>query len=417
MHQENIEISSSDRAKLNVFLISDYLDRHFSWSKGTPLYSLLRQSDFEDETDKIIAEANRKAKDSIKQSDSFNSFDSIIANIKKSASSLGLSLVELGALIDFKNAFVNEGNIALHSDGIPYRMNGKGTRRLLSIAIQLELAKQGGIILIDELEQGLEPDRAKFLAKQLKDNSQGQVFITTHSSNVLVELDAENIYLKNVGSEQLFSFNENFQGCIRNNPDVFFAKKIIVCEGATEIGICRALNTYRIENDNENLAVLGIALADGKGSNFVEYCEYFRKSGFEVCAFCDSDDKAINKKKQNLQNMGVTIVDCDSDKSIEQQLFDDLPWKRVIRLVNYAVEEKSEQSILEATAKSTIDELLDHDSAKIRTLLGVKAKENSWYKRIDHGEKIGRIWFNSISIMEEKTLKIQYDKLTSWINR
>jgi len=417
VHQDNIEISSSDRAKLNVFLISDYFDRHFSWSKGTPLYSLLRQRDFEDETDKIIAEANRKAKETIKQSDSFNSFDSIIANIKKAASSLGLSIDELGALIDFKNTFVNEGNIALHSNGIPYRLNGKGTRRLLSIAIQLELAKQGGIILIDELEQGLEPDRAKFLAKQLKDNNKGQVFMTTHSSNVLVELDAENIYLKNVGSEQLFSFNENFQGCIRNNPDVFFAKKIIVCEGATEIGICRALNDFRIINNDENLAVLGIALADGKGSNFVEYCEYFRKSGFDVCAFCDSDDKAINKKKQNLQNMGVTIVDCDDDKSIEQQLFDDLPWKNVMRLVNYAVEEKSEQSILETTAKSTIKELLDHDSAKTRTLLGVKAKENGWYKRIDHGEKIGRIWFNSISNMEEKTLNIQYDNLISWIHR
>ena len=211
-----------------MFLVSDYLDRHFSWSKGTPLYSLLRQRNIEVETDKIIADANRKAKDIIKQSDSFNSFDSIIANIKKAASSLGLSIVDLEALIDFTNTFVKEGNIALHSDGIPYRMNGKGTRRLLSIAIQLELVKQGGIILIDELEQGLEPDRAKFLAKQLKDNNQGQVFITTHSSNVLVELDAKNIFLKKIGSEQLFSFNEDFQGCIRKNPEVFFAKKIIV---------------------------------------------------------------------------------------------------------------------------------------------------------------------------------------------
>ena len=68
-------------------------------------------------------------------------------------------------------------------------MRGKGTKRLLSIAIQLELAKRGGIILIDELEQGLEPDRAKFLAKCLKDRGEGQVFITTHSSNVIVELD------------------------------------------------------------------------------------------------------------------------------------------------------------------------------------------------------------------------------------
>lgn len=416
-HQENIEISASDRAKLNVFIVSDYLDRHFSWNKGTPLYSLLRQRNIEVETDKILTDANRKAKDTIKQSDSFNSFDSIIASIKKAALALGLSVLDLEVLIDFKNTLVKEGNITLHNDGIPFRLNGKGTRRLLSIAIQLELAKQGGIILIDELEQGLEPDRVKFLAKQLKENNQGQVFITTHSSNVLVELEANNIFLKNIGSEQLFSFNEDFQGCIRQNPEAFFAKKIIVCEGPTEVGICRALNNFRVKNNLDNLAFLGVALADGKGSNFVEYCAYFKKSGFDVCAFCDSDDESINNKKQELRGKGVSIVDCDNNKAIEQQLFDDLPWEKVKRLLKYAVIEKSEQSIIAVTEKSSLDELIEQDSLEIRTLLGNKAKEKGWYKRIDHGEKIGKLWFNSLSDLEEKTLKIQYDDLTSWIDR
>lgn len=39
-----------------------------------------------------------------------------------------------------------------------------GITDFMSIAIQLDLIKyKGGIILIDEIEQGLEPDRVKFL--------------------------------------------------------------------------------------------------------------------------------------------------------------------------------------------------------------------------------------------------------------
>ena len=35
------EISNSDRAKFNCFMISDYTDKHFAWSQGSPLNSLI----------------------------------------------------------------------------------------------------------------------------------------------------------------------------------------------------------------------------------------------------------------------------------------------------------------------------------------------------------------------------------------
>lgn len=415
--QEEIEIKASDRAKLNVFIVSDYLDRHFSWSKGTPLYSLLKQMEVNIETDKIITEANRKAKNSIKESDSFSSFNQIIENIKLAASKLGLSSGDLEAFIDFKNTLIKEGSITLHNGNIPFRLKGKGTKRLLSIAIQLELAKQGGIILIDELEQGLEPDRAKFLAKYLKDKNKGQVFITTHSSNILVELDAKHLFLKNIDSKKLYSFKEDFQGCIRNNPEAFFAKKVIVCEGATEVGICRALNNYRIQNGKDNLTLLGVAYVDGNGDNFINYCVKLKKAGFDICAFCDSDKSEINDEKENLRHKEIFIVDCEKNKSIEQQLFSELPWSKVQRLVKYAIREKSEQSILDVTEKESIDELIGEDNDETRILLGVKSKTKGWYKRIDHGEVIGRLWFEALSDLEGTTLKLEYDNLTSWINR
>ena len=33
---ETVEIKSRDRAKLNTFLVADYIDKHFSWAQGSP---------------------------------------------------------------------------------------------------------------------------------------------------------------------------------------------------------------------------------------------------------------------------------------------------------------------------------------------------------------------------------------------
>jgi len=420
--QDNIEISAGDRAKFNVFLVSDYIDRHFSWGKGSPLYALLKKNHDDIDTDRIIVDANRKAYDNINNTEAFASFSDIVKSIQKSALSLGLSVDELKVLIDFKNLLVKEGSITLHDESnIPFRLKGKGTRRLLSIAIQLDLIKyEGGIILIDEIEQGLEPDRVKFLVNRLKQNNQGQIFITTHSNNVIVELEAKDIFLKkNDNRSGLFSFNDNFQGCIRNNPNAFFAKRLIVCEGETEVGICRALNNHRINNGYDNLELNGISLVNGTGNNFVDYCLHFRNAGFDVCAFCDSDNPDINSKKTLLQEKGVKVIDCDQDNAIEQQIFNDLPWNKVQELLEYAIELKGAQSISAQLSIDKIDSL--EESAETRRLIGNKAKgkqEKGWFKRIEYGEVLGCIWFDSLHEMDDnKRLKCQYKELMFWIDR
>lgn len=421
-NQEDIEIKASDRAKLNTFIVTDYIDRHFSWGKGSPLYSLLKRDREEIDTDQIIVDANRGAYESINNPEIFKPFSTLLESIKVFAHGLGLSMEALKALIDFKNFLVKEGNISLHDENdIPIRLKGKGTKRLLSIAIQLALATvEGGIILIDEVEQGLEPDRVKFLVKQLKEMNKGQVFITTHSNNVLVELDYYNLFLKNGGANQLVVFDEDFKGCLRGNPNAFFSRRVIVCEGATEVGICRALNDLRIEAKEKSLELRAISLVDGAGSKFVDYCLKFKKAGFDVCAFCDSDDNDINGKKEELTEHGVKVIDCADTNAIEQQLFSDLPWGEVINLMNYAVDNHGEQSVFDRLSIKSLDEL--QDNKEVRELIGQKAKgagkdnKNGWFKRIDYGEKLGRVWFGSLNEIEGTRLKSQYDALINWID-
>lgn len=417
--QEDIEIRHTDRRKLNVFLVSDYIDRHFTWGRGTPLYSLLKKNGDDFDTNNILLKAHRDAAKSVKEVSSSSSgpINDIIDNIKKRASSLGLPLETIDAYIDFKNLLLNEGSIAMHDDiGIPYRLKGKGTKRLLSIAIQLEIAKQqGGIILIDEIEQGLEPDRVKFLVRCLKESKNGQVFITTHSNNVLVELSAEDIFLKKKENENLINFDEDFQGCLRNNPNAFFAKRVLVCEGATEVGICRALDNHRISDAQDNIELLAISLVDGKGSQFVKYCAKFKEAGYDVCAFCDSDAGDISDKKEGLRDKGVIVIDCEKGNAIEQQLFQDLLWRNVISLLEYAAVKNNEMDILAQLDITSFDEL--SDTPDDREKIGKKAAKKGWFKRIDHGEEVGRVWFQSLEELEGTTLGKEYDELMNWIDK
>ena len=123
-----------------------------------------------------------------------------------------------------------------------------------------------GVILIDEIEQGLEPDRVQHLVNRLSKYTDKQIVITTHSSNVIVEIPCTALYILRKGVSHLQHVDEEMQGCIRKNPEAFFARKIIVCEGATEIGFCRAINQFRIDLDKESAACKGIRFADGTGN-------------------------------------------------------------------------------------------------------------------------------------------------------
>lgn len=428
--QEHIEIRAIDRAALNVFLISDSIDRHFAWNKGNPLSSLLRQDNQTNDNNGVLMDAFRVAKETI-DTNPFSHLENVANKIKKNATELGVDITNAKTMIDLKDISTKDGKICLHENKIPFKLKGKGTKRLISIAIQIELVRSGGIILIDEIEQGLEPDRAKHLVSTLlKYQKFGQIFITTHSRDVLVELQAENVFLNKKDGKNLMQLDSDFQGCVRKNPEAFYSRKILICEGATEVGICKGINKFRIEQGKPSFSILGIGIVDGTGANFIKYCETFKNAGFDICAFCDSDDSAINKKKEDLKLMKINIVDCDVDFSIEKQLFNDLPWDSVNKLIDYAIEIKCKQFVEDSVKKQNANQLTDNwrdiDSSEIRLVLGsastLKEKkkdgieDKSWFKRTDHGIFLGETWCKALPRLKDKKLGKQFTALSDWID-
>ena len=423
--QEPIHISVNDRVKFNVFMISDYIDRHFSWSKGNPLYSILRENQSsEEEKNNVIVDAIREALDKIAQ-DSFNQFKNVTDNIISVSADFGIDLSNANTTVDFKDLYIKEGRVCLHDGYVPLRLKGKGTKRLISMAIQSILVQDGGITLIDEVEQGLEPDRVRNLVRTLKKENLGQIFITTHSSEVITELEIDDLVMINndEGSVKALNLNQNFQDIIRACPDAGYIEKIIVCEGKTEIGICRALDANRKKKGEKCISFCKCGYVLGGGNSFTERAIKLKKLSKSVCVFCDSDnDNELNPSKTKLEEAGIEIIDWDEGKSIEQQVFQDLPWEGISKLINYVAKDNNKdmnqliQSI-ESKYKYVFSDAFEYsDTPKTRQAIGEVAKDNKWFKRIDHGEILGSIIFECFEELNNKKIKIQLEKLSKWID-
>ncbi|QUB66992.1 ATP-dependent nuclease [Prevotella melaninogenica] len=422
--QDDIEISHRDRALLDMFMIADYADNHFSYNKLSPLYALLKKGlDAPDTIEKKLVDVVRQAYQSIASNMSFQEFEKVVLEIKQQALHLGIEFEDLKTSLEYKGNAYTESNITLHDgQNRPLGMYGKGSKRLLSIAIQLALAKAGGIILIDEIEQGLEPDRIRTIIKKLSQVEQGQIFVTTHSRDVVVESKANSIYLMKKDSNFFHQFEPELQGLLRSQPEAFFARRVILCEGATEYGIIRALDQHLQGKDKLGLSARSIAIVDSKGGdNFYQYAIWLKHKGFDVITFNDDDNTAILSTKKEATNAGVLMAICDAGNAFEQQLFNDVPWNIVIALAQLAKNILSEEAVVSCLdgiqSISDLNSTIVERQFEIRQKLGTQSKKKGWYKNVTDGENLGELLFLHMDTIEDgKTLRKELYTLIDWIN-
>ena len=430
--QEEKLISASDRAKLNCSMVSDYIDRHFSWNKGNPLFSLLKEQNTQETAgeNNVVIDSLRQAKRKIGEFP-FSDLEEVTNLIKNQAAVFGLNISETHTTLDFKDLSIKDGRISLHENSIPFRLKGKGSKRLASFAIQSALIKNGGIMLVDEIEQGLEPDRVKQLTRILKQQHHSQIFLTTHSREVVTELDASSLVLalkENNGSKiemrKLGADNERLQKAVRSCSEAFFAKKVIVCEGATEIGICRALDKWRTSQDKEQMSFKDCAYVDGTGNTLVERSKEIQQAGISTALFCDSDDPSVNEGKNSLEEAGIIIFDCESNKCIEQQIFSDVHWDGVKELLKYVQDHFTESfsAAFPDHITTPIERWEESSDLRNKVISEFKVKPNGnsgkkWFKAIHHGEKLGDITFKYLFEIDENChLRKSLTKLSDWID-
>lgn len=139
----------------------------------------------------------------------------------------------------------------------------------------------------------------------------------------------------------------------------------------------------------------------------------------------------INVK--NFNDIGIKVIDCEESYSIEQQVFNDVPWNVVKELIQVAVrkiatddgvtDEDAKKRLFDCTnanLQNKIDQIenwCDNESVELRQALGVTAKKEEWYKRQTYGEFMGECIFTHYSELSEGCrLKSMIDALSTWID-
>lgn len=427
---EYIELSSKSRELFNSFLVADTADSQFSYHRTSPLHfiahcTLTERKEVEQKMLATVRAAFKAGQEASRFEELENGLEDISANLVK----FGLNGDSLKPLLDYKENAYTLRNVAIHQHNRPFRLMGNGSKRLLSMAIQMELTKQGGIVLIDEIEQGLEFDRITNIVRLFKHASNGQVFVSTHSTHVVCEASCKQFCLISSDHKTAYSFNEDFVPLLRSQPHTFFAKRIICCEGKTELGIVRKLDEL-LNLDGNGFSSKGIVAADcSGGTKHYQYAIDLYKKGFDVCVISDNDvlkDNRLKELHRQAESLGITIVRWDEECSLEGQMFKDLKWENVNELVVLADKLNEDKDIYASIDFKDMNELKDskNDTKDLRERIAKKAKgsKNSpaWFKNIEKAEYVGDLLWNCFrnnKIDNTCSLYKQLDKLNQWIAR
>jgi hypothetical protein len=431
---EGVPFKVTDRAKVSVSLIGAVSDRHLTWSRG----SILSQLTESENITSSLAGAARAAKAALeaRRAVDLTGFDAVAGAAETTARALGVNVsVSYKAHLDTDAINVRMAGLALHDGDMPLRQLGLGSRRMLTTGLQRQALRSPHITLFDEVEVGLEPHRIARLLRHLKDDDTGQYFLTTHSPVVLRELTVDDLHIVHCAGGQIEvvaankpAIADSIQGKIRAGAEAFLAPKIVVCEGATEVGFLRGLDDHWFATEGkDSFAYRGVALFDAAGASKIrEIAANLKALGYEVAVLADSDEPVqfSDAHAQTLRNAGVAVVKWDDALSIEERVFADLPWEGVVASLNAARAIWNDDARLLDQVQAQYGEGFDRDftawaeTPQLRTALGKAAKASDWFKRQSWGWE----WATAIAgyladnAIRESDLVRQLISLRGWID-
>lgn len=417
---ESLPISAAERRKLGVASIGQYFDSDLSWGRNSALTRLTQKEDLS-KIPKILAESEREILCALKNAD-LSSLSDAIQTANSAAQSIGLNLQELRAGINPMKVNLKQGAISLFDGNLPLSLRGEGSRRLMAMAIHNASVQEGAVILIDEIENSLEPYRLRHLIRHLrpKTSDKHQVIFTTHSPVAVVECNASELYVVRScddGTIHVFPLGNELQGIVRSIPEAFLCRKVIVCEGKTEAGFLIGLDTNYWQQKHKDSQSNYISMAEAGcvpiespksgGSESPKYAVHLAKLGYQVAYFGDSD-RDLNPSKVKMYENGVEKVFLwEGGLEIERRLCLDLPEDGLRQFVELAISlSDSEQSFwnkLNSKINSPHERI--HNINQLlrisRETIGCLADKCEWYKRVDKGKELGNLVSKYLDQMAE----------------
>lgn len=402
----------ADRVRLAPTRVGAVADYNLSWRRGSVLNRL---SEEKADASAALAKAAREARTAF-GADAGAQLQETLGKVAAVAKSLGVPVGQaVQAMLDAHSVSFGGGTISLHNEaGIPLRGLGTGSTRLLVAGLQGEVVDQSSIILVDELEHGLEPHRLiRFIGSIGTKEAIPplQAFVTTHSPVALREFSGDQLFVlrEKAGKHAATRVGSDnpVQGTIRKFAEAFLAPTVVICEGASEVGLVRGIDQYRVASGLTSIGALGVTLVDcgGGGPNQpFERAAAFHALGYRVAVIRDDDKPPTEATENAFMAAGGHVTKWGAGRALEQELFLSLDEAGVSALLAKAIELHGgalvDQHIKSASdgAFSLVDiqtaSLIDGVSIQQRQVLGLAAKSKS------------AAWFKSVSLMEAVALEI-----------
>jgi hypothetical protein len=425
-----------DRERLGLVRMSDS-DRHLTWARGSALSQLTGEDPKAGQT---FVEVARAAKKVVANAD-LKQLSAAASKAKTSTRTLGAQFDDLRPGLDISSLSLGGSVLGLHNSNIPARLWGLGTRRLAALAIQQEGAGKHSILVIDEIEYGLEPHRIRHVLRKLtrdpdlRERKYGQLIVSTHSPTSTLELPIQSLRFarSSAGETTIAQVSDNsidcLQGIARTHSYAFFGRKLLICEGATEVGLCRGLDEYWAKNNSGNHPThVGFVAVDGKGrTEAPNVALELKRIGYDVAVFADSDEPLV-PGSDVLESQNIITFLWPGSMSTEQRLAMDLPLSSLQELLNEAYQEIGRDSVLSqignycgipnlCTKGENITDWIDvMTETKARESIGKAAKIGKWFKNVTLGIRLGEVLCNSLSsIPSTPTATLLDQSLPKWI--
>lgn len=397
----------SDRQDIAPTRIGSFSDVNLSWRRGSVLNKLSKEKA---DASAILLAAARDARAQFGDT-ADEQLSEALAKVKEVADGLGIGDgKDLHAELDAHSVSVSAGTISIHNaGGIPLKGMGIGSTRLLIAGLQKEAAAGSAIVLVDEVEHGLEPHRIiQFLnALGAKDPEPSlQVFMTSHSPVVVRELGLTPLTIARRGNHgpdlKRAGDHPELQGTARLFPEAFLAKSVLVCEGATEVGFVRGLDQWLADRGKPSLHAAGTCLISGGGDEMLKRASAFVALGYRTALLRD-DDKRPDPAEEALFELSGKVFKWQEGRKIEAEIFASISPSAAIALLDLALEDL-EQQVLDAQLSSASGNKVSIASIRAEALAG----EFSAISREALGEASGRKsgWFKTVGAMERAAREI-----------
>lgn len=403
-------LSWADRVRLAPTVIGTMAGYNLGWRRGSVLNRL---TDEKADASAVLVAVARHARTTFGD-DAEPELAATLGIVKAAANELGIDVGgKVRALLDAQSVTFSGGSISLHNeDGVPLSGLGIGSTRLLIAGLQRKAADQSSILLVDELEHELEPHRIiRFLGSiGAKDATPPlQAFMTTHSPVAVRELSGAQLHvLRDDGSEhraKLVGGENGIQGAIRVFPDAFLATSVLVCEGASEVGLMRGLDQHRATLGSTSFYACGTALVDcgGGGPNRpFERGDAFQRLGYRVAILRDDDVKPAAASVSAFELSDGEIFSWRNGRALEDELFASLSDASIMKLINFAIELLDRDTIDQHIKSASVgamslddveaENVWEHLSIATRGILGKasRSKTSPWFKNIGRMERVAR---------------------------